>query len=93
MADHEAVDAHMAGKKEFSQSHDRDAYDRYRQRFAGGAGSYPLIGTPERIAEEMIAISAHGYAGIALSFVNYTQELPFFCDRVLPLLKDAGYRM
>ena len=23
MADHEAVDAHMAGKKEFSQSHDR----------------------------------------------------------------------
>ena len=23
MADHDAVDAHMAGKKEFSQSHDR----------------------------------------------------------------------
>ena len=47
MADHDAVDAHMAGKKEFSQSHDSDAYDRYRQRFAGGAGTYPLIGTPE----------------------------------------------
>ena len=27
----------------------------------------------------------------ALSFVNYTQELPYFCDRVLPLLKAAGY--
>jgi len=92
MADHEAVDTHMAGKKEFSQSHDREAYDRYRQRFAGGAGSYPLVGTPERIAEEMIAISQQGYAGIALSFVNYTQELPFFCDRVLPLLRGAGYR-
>jgi alkanesulfonate monooxygenase SsuD/methylene tetrahydromethanopterin reductase-like flavin-dependent oxidoreductase (luciferase family) len=92
MADHEAVDAHMAGKKEFSQSHDADAYDRYRQRFAGGAGSYPLIGTPESIAEEMIAISGQGYAGIALSFVNYTQELPFFCDRVLPILRRAGYR-
>jgi alkanesulfonate monooxygenase SsuD/methylene tetrahydromethanopterin reductase-like flavin-dependent oxidoreductase (luciferase family) len=91
MADHAAVDDHMAGKKEFSQSH-RDSYDRYRQRFAGGAGSYPLIGTPERIAEEMMAISAKGYAGIALSFVNYTQELPYFCDRVLPILKRAGYR-
>jgi alkanesulfonate monooxygenase SsuD/methylene tetrahydromethanopterin reductase-like flavin-dependent oxidoreductase (luciferase family) len=93
MADHEAVDAHMAGKKEFSQSHDREAYERYRQRFAGGAGSYPLVGTPQKIAEEMMAIAAQGYAGIALSFVNYTQELPFFCDRVLPILKRAGYRV
>ena len=92
MADHEAVDAHMAGKKEFSQSHDPHAYDRYRQRFAGGAGSYPLIGTPETIAAEMIAIAEQGYDGIALSFVNYTQELPYFCDRVLPLLRRAGYR-
>ena len=93
MADHAAVDQHMAGKKEFSQSHDRDAYDRYRQRFAGGAGSYPLIGTPQRIADEMIAIAEQGYVGIALSFVNYTQELPYFCDRVLPLLKKAGLRV
>ena len=52
MADHEAVDAHMAGKKEFSLSHDPHAYDRYRQRFAGGAGTYPLVGTPETIAAE-----------------------------------------
>ncbi|MBP0614560.1 LLM class flavin-dependent oxidoreductase [Jiella mangrovi] len=91
-ADHAAVETHMAGKKEFSSSHDTDAYDRYRQRFAGGAGSYPLVGTPEKIAEEMIRISEIGYAGIALSFVNYTYELPFFCDRVLPLLRQAGMR-
>ena len=87
-----AVDAHMAGKKEFSQSHDAHAYDRYRQRFAGGAGTYPLIGTPETIADDMIAIAEQGYDGIALSFVNYTQELPYFCDRVLPLLRSAGYQ-
>lgn len=92
MADHEAVDAHMAGKKEFSHSHDAAAYERYRQRFAGGAGSYPLVGTPERIAGEMMEISAQGYGGIALSFVNYTLELPYFCARVLPILQRAGYR-
>ena len=91
-ADHAAVDAHMAGKKEFSSSHDKEAYDRYRQRFAGGAGSYPLVGTPEKIAGDMRAISELGYAGIALSFVNYVDELPFFCDRVLPLLQEAGLR-
>ncbi|MCS6931819.1 MAG: LLM class flavin-dependent oxidoreductase [Acetobacteraceae bacterium] len=92
MADHAAVEAHMAGKKAFAASHDAAAFDLYRQRFAGGAGSYPLIGTPERIAEEIAAIAAQGYAGAALSFVNYTAELPFFCARVLPLLRQAGLR-
>ena len=47
-ADHGAVDNHMAGKKQFSQSHDERAYREYRQRFAGGAGTYPLVGTPEK---------------------------------------------
>ncbi|CDZ65785.1 Pyrimidine monooxygenase RutA [Neorhizobium galegae bv. orientalis] len=93
MADHAAVDAHMAGKKEFTQSHDKNAYDLYRKRFAGGAGGYPLIGTPEKIVEDMIAISEQGYSGIAMSFVNYTYELPFFCDRVMPLLRKAGLRV
>jgi alkanesulfonate monooxygenase SsuD/methylene tetrahydromethanopterin reductase-like flavin-dependent oxidoreductase (luciferase family) len=92
LADSEAVDTHMAGKKEFSQSHDSDAYDRYRKRFAGGAGSYPLVGTPEKIVEDMLAIADQGYSGIALSFVNYTHELAYFCDRVLPLMRKAGLR-
>ncbi|MFV0491515.1 MAG: LLM class flavin-dependent oxidoreductase [Pseudorhodobacter sp.] len=92
LADKAAVEAHMAGKKEFSGSHDPTAYDLYAKRFAGGAGSYPLVGTPEKIVEEMLAISQQGYSGIALSFANYLYELPFFCDRVLPLLKEAGLR-
>ena len=41
----------------------------------------------------MLRISHEGYAGAALSFVNYTYELPFFCDRVLPLMKQAGLRV
>ncbi|MEL6234747.1 MAG: LLM class flavin-dependent oxidoreductase [Pseudomonadota bacterium] len=91
-ADHAAVDDHMARKKEFAGSHDPDAFARYRQRFAGGAGSYPLIGTPQRIAEDLIAICEQGYAGAALTFVNYSAELPFFAARVLPLLREAGLR-
>ena len=93
LADHEAVDAHMSGKKDFSHSHGSDAYVRYRKRFAGGAGSYPLIGTPERIVDEMLEIAQQGYSGAALSFVNYAYELPFFCDSVLPLMKQAGLRV
>ena len=91
-ADHDAVDAHMAGKREFSNSHDPAAYERYRQRFAGGAGSYPLVGAPEFIVSEMERIADAGFGGAALSFVNYADELPFFCERVLPLMRDAGLR-
>jgi hypothetical protein len=40
----------------------------------------------------MIAISEQGYSGMALTFVNYLYELPYFCDRVLPLLQRAGLR-
>lgn len=91
-ADHEAVATHMAGKREFSRSHDEEAYVRYAQRFAGGAGTYPLVGTPHMIAEELVRISREGYRGAALSFLNYTDELPYFCDTVLPLLAEANIR-
>ena len=92
-ADHGAVDNHMAQKKEFSNSHDKGAFELYRKRFAGGAGTYPLVGTPEKIVEDLVRIADQGYAGAALTFVNYTYELPFFCDRVLPLMKQAGLRV
>ena len=91
-ADHAAVDDHMANKKSFARSHDPDAFDLYRKRFAGGAGTYPLVGTPQRIADDLIRICAEGYSGIALTFVNYTDELPYFCETVLPLLSEAGIR-
>jgi FMNH2-dependent dimethyl sulfone monooxygenase len=92
-ADQEALEQHMAQRKEPAKTRDKDAVALYRKRFAGGAGTYPLVGTPERIVEDLIRIADEGYAGAALSFVNYSYELPFFCDRVLPLMKQAGLRV
>ena len=43
--------------------------------------------------DELLRIAAEGYEGAALSFVNYSYELPHFCDRVLPLLRQAGLRV
>ena len=82
----------MAGKKQFARSHDAAAFDLYRQRFAGGAGTYPLIGTPQRIVDDLVRIAAQGYEGAALTFVNYLDELPLFTAKVLPLLREAGLR-
>jgi alkanesulfonate monooxygenase SsuD/methylene tetrahydromethanopterin reductase-like flavin-dependent oxidoreductase (luciferase family) len=91
-ADHDAVEQHMSSKRKFSGSHDDESYRLYRQRFAGGAGSYPLVGSPETIAEQMAQISEAGFSAIALSFVNYREELPYFCENVLPLLAERGLR-
>ncbi|MFT0172605.1 LLM class flavin-dependent oxidoreductase [Paraburkholderia mimosarum] len=90
--DEPAVEDHMSRKKEFSNSHDDEAYRRYRQRFAAGAGSYPLVGTPEQIVAEMVRMHEAGFGGAALTFVNYADELPYFCERVIPLMRAAGLR-
>lgn len=90
--DDSAVDNNMRMKKSMSGSHDAVAYELHRKRFAGGNGTYPLIGTPEHIVETMVRMAATGYAGTTLSFVNFLQELPLVIDRVLPLMREAGLR-
>ena len=59
-------------------------------RFDDGLEGHVYLGD---LVEDMVRISNEGYAGSALTFVNYNYELPFFCDRVLPLMKQAGLRV
>ena len=92
MEDTAGADHYMKAKETFSGSHDADAYRLHRKRFVGGAGTYPLVGTPAHIAAEMQLIHAAGFAGTTVSFVNFADELPYFCDSVLPLLEAAGLR-
>ena len=64
-----------------------------RTYYAGhGIGGYPLVGTPDSIAAELTNLSEAGVRGIAVSFVNYLDEFPYFRDEVLPRLRQAGVR-
>jgi FMNH2-dependent dimethyl sulfone monooxygenase len=92
MQDAVSVDHYMGAKEKFSGSHEAEAYRLHRKRFAGGAGTYPLIGTPRHIAEEMLRMATAGFAGTTVSFVNFANELPYFIQTVLPLLREAGLR-
>ncbi len=92
MEDTPSVDFYMGNKAKHSMSHDPEAYRLHRKRFVGGAGTYPLVGTPRGIAEELIRISEAGFEGTTVSFVNFKAELPYFIDQVLPLLREAGLR-
>src|SRR5262249_56736244 len=92
MEDTGSVDFYMGAKEKFSSSHDPEAYRLHRKRFVGGAGTHPPIGTPRKIADEMLQMSQVGFAGTTVSFVNFKTELPYFIGAVMPLLRDAGLR-
>ena len=59
---------------------------------SSGIGGYPFVGSPDRVAEELANIARAGMRGIAVSFVNYLNESPFFFDEVLPRLARLGLR-
>ncbi len=63
------------------------------KRFAGAyPGAYPLVGSPDEIAEEMARMSAAGLAGTSVAFLDYLKEIPFFVQEVLPRLERLGLR-
>jgi len=92
-ADWGAIDGMLANKNITPQTIPPEEYVKKRQYFAANAiGGYPFVGTPDRVADELSTIGKAGMRGIALSFVNYLDELPFFCDEVLPRLARHGVR-
>ena len=69
-----------------------EALDTFRFHFIAGHGGYPLVGTPERIVDEIGKLMEIGIDGILLSWVDYKTELRQWIDEVLPLMEQAGQR-
>jgi dimethylsulfone monooxygenase len=64
------------------------------KRYAGAyPGSYPFVGSPDDVAEEMARMSATGLAGCTIAFVDYLREIPYFVQEVLPRLVRLGVRL
>jgi FMNH2-dependent dimethyl sulfone monooxygenase len=91
-ADWAAVDNLVRLQFAHAQSFPHDLLALIRDRFAAGHGGYPLIGTPEQVAEGILSLHEAGFNGTTLSFVDYAEEFPYFRDTVLPLLEQAGIR-
>jgi len=86
------VDRLMALQNMHAQSFSKEMLTSYRWRFAAGHGSYPLVGTPDDIADELERMYRAGITGTTLAFFNYVDELPEFVDEVLPRLRKKGIR-
>jgi alkanesulfonate monooxygenase SsuD/methylene tetrahydromethanopterin reductase-like flavin-dependent oxidoreductase (luciferase family) len=92
-ADWGAIDGMLALKDITPQTVGEQEYATKRQYWAAYAvGGYPFIGTPDEVAEELANISIAGVRGIAVSFVDYLAEVPYFCAEVLSRLQRRGLR-
>jgi FMNH2-dependent dimethyl sulfone monooxygenase len=90
-ADWGAVD-YMLALKGVKREADPARYDTMRKALVHGQSGFPMIGSPDDVADELSRISPAGFDGIGFSFLNYLDELPFFAQEVLPRLQKRGLR-
>lgn len=69
-----------------------DELEQIRRAYPMGVIGYRSVGDPDSVAEQLAAFGEAGLSGIALSMVNYADELPYFCGEVLPRLQRLGLR-
>ena len=91
-ADWQAVDNILAMRNVSPKTHGPEEFQRLRNHQANGMGGLPLIGDPDKVAGDMARLAAAGLTGIAVSFVNYLDKLPYFYAEVLPRLARLGLR-
>ncbi len=87
-ADRIAVEQWVTIRADNAQSSQKDPA-MARKMAAGGGG---IIGTPEDVADALIALYRGGFAGVAMSMFHYLHDLPLIVERVVPLLEKAGVR-
>ena len=91
-ADWDAVDNILAMRRIDPANHTAEEYETMRRHVAHGLGGIPIVGDPDHVAAELAKFSRAGLRGIGISFVNYSDELPYFRDEVLPRLEHMGLR-
>jgi alkanesulfonate monooxygenase SsuD/methylene tetrahydromethanopterin reductase-like flavin-dependent oxidoreductase (luciferase family) len=65
----------------------------FAAQFIAGWGGYAMVGTPEQIVDHMLKLSNIGVEGMALVWHDYNEELPYFGEKILPLMRQAGLRV
>jgi alkanesulfonate monooxygenase SsuD/methylene tetrahydromethanopterin reductase-like flavin-dependent oxidoreductase (luciferase family) len=90
--DWSAVDGILVKKNISPATVGQEEFLAQRQHYINGMGGLLMVGDPDQIADTLANLSRAGVRGVGFSFINYLNELPFFCDEVLPRLERMGIR-
>ncbi len=91
-ADWSAVDSILALRKMSPETVGMEKFLTLRSQYAQGNGGLPIVGDPDHVAQQLADLSHAGLTGIAVSLVNYYDELPYFADEVIGRLERMGLR-
>ena len=69
-----------------------EVLDQFRFHLKAGWGGYPLVGTADHMVDQLGKLSAIGFDGILLSWVDYLAGLERWNWEVMPKLEQAGLR-
>lgn len=92
-ADWSAVDKLLSLRGITPQTVSAEEFAHKRSQFAHGNSGVPIVGDPDHVTKKLLELVSAGLTGIAVSFVNYGDELPYFRSEVLPRLERAGVRL
>lgn len=59
----------------------------------GLGGNIEIVGTPDQVVEQLVALKAAGIDGVQLNFHDFAVDLTHFGEQILPRLKAAGLRL
>lgn len=65
---------------------------QFKIHFKAGYGGYPLVGTTERIVDELEKISNIGVDGLVLNWLDYYGGLRTLEKSIVPMMRQAGLR-
>ena len=83
-----------AGNKYDSDAHAwRGRKEGTRDAGRGLGGNIEIVGTPEQVVEQLLALKEAGIDGVQLGFHDFERDLAHFGERILPLMKSAGLRL
>lgn len=75
-----------------SQSDDPELREAYLRNMMAGYSGFPVVGTPETVADFLQNMSACGMAGTTLSWPDYDAGLEQLGLEILPILEARGMR-
>ncbi len=94
----DAIVAGALGRAGFN-GYDSDAHawrgrkDARHKQGRNLGGNIEIVGSPEQVVEQLLALKGAGIDGVQLGFFDFTADLEHFGRRILPLMKDAGLRV
>jgi len=69
-----------------------DVAHRLKAHFIACWAGYPIVGTKEKVVDELATLARAGFDGVILSWAKFVEQMREFQEVTYPLVVQAGLR-